>query len=57
MADIEYDYLSKDGRSYRFVHDKDSYFIEYEDGSREPMPRWRVPLRWQWKFTGWRGKW
>lgn len=57
MADIKYDYVAEDGRNFRYVLNKDGYFIEYEDGSREPMPRQRVPLRWQWKLRGWRWWW
>lgn len=57
MADIKYDYVAEDGRNFRYVLNKDGYFVEYEDGSREPMPRQRVPLRWQWKLRGWRWWW
>lgn len=49
MAKIKYNYHDRSG-NYRFIHNKEGYFKEYEDGARTPMPRQRVPLRWQWKI-------
>lgn len=54
MATIKYNYYDPEtDRNFRFIHNKEGHFMEFEDGSMVPAPRERVPLRWQWKLRDW----